>query len=45
VEGQLPYTWISAEGSVACGSFGCISTVGGTGVAQANVGGGLFLNF
>ena len=45
VEGQLPYTWIDADGSVACGSFGCISTVGGTGVGQANVGGGLFLNF
>jgi len=45
VEGQIPYTWIDADGSVACGSFGCISTVGGTGVGQANVGGGLFLNF
>jgi hypothetical protein len=45
VEGQIPYTWIDASGSVACGSFGCISTVGGTGVGQANVGGGLFLNF
>lgn len=45
VEGQIPYTWIDASGSVACGSFGCVSTVGGTGVGQANVGGGLFLNF
>ena len=45
VEGQIPYTWIDASGSVACGSFGCISTVGGSGVGQANVGGGLFLNF
>ena len=45
VEGQIPYTWIDASGSVACGSFGCISTVGGTGVGQANVWGGLFLNF
>jgi hypothetical protein len=45
VEGQIPYTWIDADGSVACGSFGCISTIGGTGVGQANVGGGLFLNF
>lgn len=45
VEGQIPYTWIDADGSVACGSFGCISTVGGTGVGQANVGGGLYLNF
>ena len=45
VEGQIPYTWIDGGGSVACGSFGCVSTVGGTGVGQANVGGGLFLNF
>ena len=45
VQGQIPFTFIDGGGSVACGSFGCVTTVGGTGWSQIDVGGGLFVNF
>ena len=45
LQGQIPFTFINGGGSVACGSFGCVTTIGGTGVGQINLGGGLFVNF
>jgi hypothetical protein len=45
LQGQIPFTFIDGGGSVACGSFGCVTTIGGTGVGQINLGGGLFMNF
>jgi len=44
-QAQLPFTWLDGGGSVACGPLGCITTVGGTGVGQIDVGGGVFLKF
>lgn len=40
---QLPFTWIDGGGSVTCGGGGCITTVGGSGIGQIDVGGGVFL--
>lgn len=45
LQGQIPFTFIDGGGSVACGSFGCVTTIGGTGMGQLNLGGGLFVNF
>ena len=45
VQSQIPFTFIDGGGSIACGSFGCVTTIGGTGMGQLNVGGGLFVNF
>jgi hypothetical protein len=44
-QAQLPFTWLDGGGSITCGSLGCITTVGGTGVGQIDVGGGVFLKF
>jgi hypothetical protein len=45
VQGNLPFTFVSGGGSVVCGPGGCYSTVGGTGVGQIDIGGGLFVGF
>jgi hypothetical protein len=44
-QAQLPFTIIDGGGTISCGSLGCISTIGGTGVGQIDIGGGLFLQF
>jgi hypothetical protein len=43
VQGSLPFTFISGGGSLGCGSGGCYTTVGGEGVGQFNVSGGLII--
>ena len=44
-QARFPFTFISGGGSVACGDFGCFTTVGGEGVFQFDLGGGAFLMF
>lgn len=45
VQGRLPWIFVSGGGSVGCGSGGCYSSVGGWGIVQADVSGGLFIMF
>jgi hypothetical protein len=44
-QARFPFTFISGGGSVACGNFGCFTTVGGEGVFQFDLGGGAFVMF
>jgi hypothetical protein len=44
VQGTLPLTFFSGGFGFGCGGGGCGGTVGGTGLAQTGVSGGLFLN-
>ncbi len=45
VQGRLPWILTGGGGSVGCGSGGCYSSVGGWGIIQADVSGGLFIMF
>jgi hypothetical protein len=45
VQGLMPFTFVSGGGGFACGTGGCYTTVGGSGVAQINVSGGLIFMF
>lgn len=45
MQAQLPFTWLDGGGSIVCGPLGCITTVGGSGIGQIDVGGGAFLRF
>lgn len=45
IQGNLPFTFVNGGGSVVCGPAGCYSAVGGTGVGQFDIGGGLFVGF
>jgi hypothetical protein len=45
VQANLPFTFVSGGGGFACGPGGCYSTVGGTGVGQFDIGGGIFMGF
>jgi hypothetical protein len=44
IQGTLPLTFFSSGFGFGCGGGGCGGTVGGTGLAQTGVSGGLFLN-
>lgn len=45
VQGRLPWVMINSSAAVGCGSGGCFSMVGGSGIVQADVSGGLFIMF
>lgn len=45
VQGRLPWMIIDGGAAVGCGTGGCYSSVGGTGIVQADVSGGLFVMF
>ncbi len=45
VQGRLPFTFLSGSFGVGCGSGGCGSYIGGTGITALDVSGGLFLMF
>ena len=45
VQGRLPWTIINNGGAVACGSGGCYTMLGGSGIIQADVSAGLFIMF
>lgn len=45
VQGRIPFTFLSSGGSVGCGPAGCYTTIGGSGIMQIDVSGGLFLMF
>ena len=42
---RFPFTFVSGGGSIACGSGGCFSTVGGQGLFQFDLAGGVFAMF
>jgi hypothetical protein len=44
VQGTLPLTFFSGGFGFGCGGGGCGGTVGGTGLAQTGISGGLFIN-
>jgi hypothetical protein len=43
VQGRVPFTVISAGGTVGCGSAGCYSTVSGEGIGQVDLSAGLII--
>jgi len=43
IQGRFPFSVFSGGGSVGCGSGGCYTSVGGTGLAQFDVGAGVML--
>ena len=43
VQGRFPFTIMSGGGSVGCGSGGCYTSVGGTGIGQFDVSAGVML--
>jgi hypothetical protein len=45
VQGRLPFTFVSSGFGLGCGTGGCYTTVGGTGVTQVDVSGGAFVMF
>ena len=44
-QARLPFTLVSGGIALGCGSGGCTTTIGGTGVFQFDVSGGAFLRF
>jgi len=45
VQGRLPWTILSGGAALGCGTGGCYTSVGGSGIVQADVSGGLFVMF
>jgi hypothetical protein len=43
VQGRFPFTIMSGGGAVGCGSGGCYTSVGGTGIGQFDVSAGVML--
>ena len=43
VQGRFPFTILSGGGAVGCGSGGCYTSVGGTGIGQFDVSAGVML--
>ena len=43
IQGRFPFSIMSGGGAVGCGSGGCYTSVGGTGLGQFDVGGGVML--
>lgn len=44
VQASFPFTFINGGGSISCGGGGCFTSVGGTGLGQFDVGGGLVIS-
>jgi hypothetical protein len=45
VQGRMPFTFFSGGAGIGCGTGGCYTTVGGSGIAQFDIGGGLAFLF
>jgi hypothetical protein len=45
VQGRLPWVILSGGAAIGCGSGGCFTSFGGSGIVQADVSGGLFVMF
>jgi hypothetical protein len=45
VQGLLPWIFTEGGGGIACGSGGCFTSFGGSGIIQGEVSGGLFIMF
>jgi hypothetical protein len=45
VQGRMPFTFFSGGAAIGCGGGGCYTTVGGSGIAQFDIGGGLAFLF
>ncbi|MCK5619955.1 MAG: hypothetical protein KAJ17_11165, partial [Candidatus Krumholzibacteria bacterium] len=45
VQARLPFTFISGGAGIGCGTGGCYTTVGGSGIAQFDVSAALMLMF
>ncbi len=45
VEGRLPWIITNGGGAVSCGTGGCYTSFGGSGIVQGDVSGGLFVMF
>lgn len=43
IQGSLPFTFVDGGGSISCGGGGCFTSVGGTGLGQIDVSGGLVI--
>lgn len=45
IQGRMPWTILDGAASIFCGGGGCYTSVGGYGIAQFEVSGGIFLMF
>ena len=45
VQARMPWTFLQGGAAIACGSGGCFSMFGGSGIVQADVSGGMFIMF
>ena len=45
VQGRMPWIFVDSGAAVGCGSGGCYTMFGGSGIVQADVSGGLFIMF
>ena len=43
IQGSFPFTFVDGGGSISCGSGGCFTSVGGSGLGQLDVSGGIII--